>query len=139
MGGGEGQDRSQVFCPLGRKGEYGRKKKGGKGEIYRCAGLDVELADGGAVVHGVEGGYLVDPHRRHLEDAGHLVHDADAGEAMLALTQVEQRHHGRLLVLWRVALEDLGDDALVLLGELERDIGVVIGCVAMLRCFSGGT
>lgn len=99
----------------------------------------MELADGGAVVHGVEGGYLVDPHRRHLEDAGHLVHDADAGEAMLALTQVEQRHHGRLLVLWRVALEDLGDDALVLLRELERDIGVVIGCVAMLRCFSGGT
>lgn len=37
------------------------------------------------VVHGVEGGNFVDAHRGHLEQAGDFVHDADAGEAMLAL------------------------------------------------------
>jgi hypothetical protein len=92
----------------------------------------VELAHGCPVVHGVEGGHLINTHRRHFEDAGHLVHDADAGKAMLALAQVEQRHHGCLLVLRRVTLEDLGDDGLILRGELEGNVGVVVGGVAML-------
>ena len=100
--------------------------------MYRCAGLDVELAHGRPVVHGVEGSHLVDAHRGHLENACHLVHDADAGEAVLPLAQVEQRHDGGLLVLGRVALEDLGDDGLILLGELEGDVRVVVGRVAML-------
>jgi hypothetical protein len=97
----------------------------------------VELAHRCPVVHGVEGGDLVDAHRRHVEEARHLVHDADAGEAVLALAQVEQRHDGGLLVLRRVALEDLGDDGLVLLGELEGNLGVVVGGVAVLFAMIG--
>lgn len=100
---------------------------------YGCAGLDEELADRRPVVHSVEGGHLVDAHRGHLEQAGDLVHDGYAGEAVLALAEVEERHDGGLLVLWRVALEDLGDDGLILFGELEGDRGVVVGRVAMLK------
>ena len=101
-------------------------------ETHGGAGLDVELANRGPVVHGVERGDLVDAHGGHLEDARHLVHDADAGEAVLALAEVEQRHDGGLLVLGRVPLEDLGDDGLILGGELEGDVGVVVGGVAVL-------
>lgn len=92
----------------------------------------MELAHGRPVVHGVEGGDLVDTHGGHLEDAGDLVHDADAGEAGLALAEVEQRHDGRLLVLRRVSLEDLGDDGFILGRELEGDVGVVVGRVSVL-------
>jgi hypothetical protein len=92
----------------------------------------MELAHGRAVVHGVEGGNLVDALRGHLEDTGDLVHDADAGEAVLALAQVEQGHDGGLFVLRRVALEDLGDDGLIFGSELEGDVGVVVGGVAVL-------
>jgi hypothetical protein len=99
---------------------------------YRSAGLDEELADWRPVVHGVEGGDLVDPHGGHLKDAGDLVHDADAGEAVLALSEVQQRHDGRLLVLWWVPLEDLGDDGFIFGGKFEGDAGVVVGCVSML-------
>lgn len=58
-------------------------------QTYRSAGLHKELAHRSPVVHGVEGGDLVDSHRRHLEEAGYLVHDADAGEAVLSLAKVE--------------------------------------------------
>lgn len=92
----------------------------------------MELAHGLPVVHGVERRDLVDAHGGHLEEAGDLVHDADGGEAVLALAQVQQRHDGRLLVLRGVPLEDLGDDGLVLRGELEGDVGVVHGGVAVL-------
>lgn len=40
---------------------------------------------------------------------------------MLALTEVEDGHHGRLLVLWWVSLQDLRNDLVVLLAELERN------------------
>jgi hypothetical protein len=103
------------------------------GQTYRRAGLDKELADGRPVVHGVEGGNLIDAHRGHLEQARDLVHDGDAGEAVLALAEIEERHDGGLLVLWRVALEDFGDDGLILLAKFERDGGVVVGRVAMLE------
>lgn len=103
------------------------------GCTYGCADLDKELAHGSAVVHGIEGGNLVDTHGRHLEQAGDFVHDADAGEAVLALAEVEQGHDGGLLVLGRIALEDLGDDGLILLVELERDVGVVVGGIAVLN------
>jgi len=93
----------------------------------------VELAHGCTVVHGVERGDLVDTHRGHLEDARHLVHDADAAEAVLTLAEVEQGHDGCLLVLGRVALEDLLDDLLILGSELERDVGVVLGSISVLR------
>lgn len=103
-----------------------------EGYTYRCADLDKELAHGGSVVHGVKGRNLVDAHRGHLEHAGDLVHDADAGEAVLALAEVEQGHDGALLVLGGVSLEDLGNDGLILLVELEGDFGVVVGGVSVL-------
>ena len=99
---------------------------------HRRAGLDVVLAHRTPVVHRVERRHLVDTHGGHLQEASDLVHDADAGEAVLALGEVEQRHHGGLLVLRRVPLEDLGDDGLILLVELEGYVGVVVGGVAVL-------
>lgn len=102
------------------------------GKHYRRAGLDEKLAHGRAVVHCVEGGDLVDAHGGHLEQAGDLVHDADAGEAVLPLAEVKQRQDGRLLILGRIPLEDLGDDGLVGRCEIERDVGVVVGGVPVL-------
>jgi hypothetical protein len=98
--------------------------------------LHVKLAHGRAVVHGVEGGDLVDAHGGHLEEAGDFVHDADRGEAVLALAEVEEGHDGGFFVLRRVALEDLGDDGLVGGGELEGHVGVVVGGVAVLWAVS---
>lgn len=100
---------------------------------YSCASLDKELADGRTVVHGVERGNLVDTHGRHLQQAGDLVHDANASVAVLALAQIKQGHDGGLFVLRRVTLENLGNDGLVVLVEFERDVGVVFGRVAVLR------
>lgn len=91
------------------------------------------LAHGGSVVHGVERRHLVDAHGGHFEQASDLVHDADGGEAVLALSEVEDGHDGGLLVLRGVALEDLGDDGLILSVELEGNIGVVVGRVAVLQ------
>jgi hypothetical protein len=51
---------------------------------------------------------------------------------VLALAEVEQRHDGGLLVLRRVALEDLSDDRLILGVELEGNVGVVVAGVAVL-------
>lgn len=56
---------------------------------YGSADLHKVLANRLAVVHGVEGRNLVNAHRGHLEHASDLVHDADAGEAVLALTEVK--------------------------------------------------
>jgi hypothetical protein len=50
--------------------------------------LNKIFAHGSSVVHGVERGNLVHSHRRHLKKTGDLVHDADAGEAVLALAEV---------------------------------------------------
>jgi hypothetical protein len=97
------------------------------------ADLHEEGTDGLAVVHGIEGGDLVDAHGRHLKDAGDLVHDGDGGEAVLALAQVEKGHDGGLFVLRWVALEDLVDELEVGFVEGEGDGGVVIGCVTVLQ------
>lgn len=85
------------------------------------------------VVHRVERSNLVDTHRRHLQHARDLIHHAQAAEAVLPLPEVEKRHHGRLLVLRRVTLEDLVDELVVLLGELEGDAGIVDGSISMLQ------
>lgn len=66
---------------------------------YRGAALDVESADGIPIVHCVKGGDLVYSHGGHLQNAGDLVHDADAREAVLSLSEVEQRHDGGFFVL----------------------------------------
>lgn len=84
------------------------------------------------VVHRVEGCHFVDPHGRHLQPSCHFVHDADAGEAVLALAEIEEGHHGGFFVLRGVAFEDLVDELVVDLVEGEGDRGVVIGGVAML-------
>jgi hypothetical protein len=108
----------------------------GRWETYGGADLHVVFADRGAVVHGVEGSDLVNAHRRHLKKTRNLVHDAKAGESVLALTEVEDGHHGGLLVLGRVAGQDLLDHGVVLLAELEGDARVVLGAVAVLEVLS---
>ena len=94
--------------------------------------MHVVFPDGVAVVHSVEGSDFVHTHWRHLEKARDLVHDAEAGESVLALTEVEDGHHGGLLVLGRVAGQDLLDHGIVLLAELEGDARVVVCGVAVL-------
>lgn len=91
------------------------------------------------VIHCVESRDLVHAHRRHLQDARHLIHDADTREAVLPLPEIEQGHHGGFFVLQRVAFEDLGDEFLVQGGEAEGYGGVVLGAVAMLRAGGPGT
>ena len=98
----------------------------------RRADLDKVLANRAPVVHRVECGDLVDAHGRHFEDSGDFVHDGDGGEAVLALAEVQEGHHGRFLVLRWVALDDLVDEALVLGGEFEGDGGVVVVCIPVL-------
>jgi hypothetical protein len=99
---------------------------------YGSADLHEVLANRLAVVHGVEGRDLINTHWGHLEHASDFVHDTDAGEAVLALTEVKQGHDSSLLVLGRVALEDLIGEFEVLLGKLEREGRVVVGLVAVL-------
>lgn len=100
---------------------------------YGCADLDVELAHGVPVVHGVESSNLVYTHWRHLQYPRHLVHDADAAESVLALSEVEERHDGGLFVLRGVPGEDLLDKLLILGSEFEGNLEVVLGRVAMLQ------
>lgn len=92
----------------------------------------MELSHRSPVVHGIKGSHLVDTHRRHLEQSRHFIHDADRSKAMLTLTKIENGHDGSLLVLRGVFLENLCDDGLILLVELEGNIGVVVRCIAML-------
>ena len=103
---------------------------------YRCADLDVVLAHGGPVVHCVESRNLVDTHGRHLQYPRNLVHDADAGESVLTLAEIEERHNGGLLVVGGVSRDNLLDELLILFGELERDRRVVLRAVAVLRAVS---
>ena len=91
------------------------------------------LSDRIPVVHGIGRRHLIHSHRRHLQESCHLVHHAQRCEAGLALSEVEQRHDGGLLVLGWVAGEDLFDYGLVLRAELEGDGGVVLGGVAVLQ------
>lgn len=75
---------------------FSRRRAGG---YYRGANLEVELPDRLAVVHGVEGRNLVNAHGWHFQPACDFVHDADAGEAVLALAEIEEGHHGGFLIL----------------------------------------
>ena len=52
---------------------------------------------------------------------------------MLPLAEVEERHHGCFLILWGIPLEDFLDEAVVLFGELERNRGIVVLGVTMLK------
>lgn len=87
--------------------------------------------------HGVERRDLVHPHRGHLEHLCDVVHDRDAGPPLvLLLRDLEQGNDGGLLVLGRVLCDDGLGDFLVLCRELERDLGVVVRRVAVLRAVS---
>lgn len=101
-------------------------------QSYSSAKLNKVFANGLAVVHGVESCDFVNTHRGHLKQPGDLVHDTDAGVAVLALTQIQDRHDSSLLVLGRVAFEDLIDELEVLVVEFEREGRVVGGLVAVL-------
>jgi hypothetical protein len=70
---------------------------------YRRAALDVIFPHWVSIVHGVERRDLVYTHRRHLQQSRHFIHDADACESVLSLSEVEQRHDSGFLVLWGVA------------------------------------
>lgn len=93
----------------------------------------MEFAHGIPVVHGVESGHLIYTHGGHLEQSRHLVHDTDAGEAMLSLAEVKKRHDGGLFVLRRVSRKHLLDELFIDLVELEGDIGVVLWSVSVLH------
>jgi len=87
--------------------------------------------------HGVERRDLVHPHRGHLEHLCDVVHDRDAGPPLvLLLRDLEQRDDGSLLVLGRVLCDNGLGDFLVLCRELERDLGIVVRRVAVLRASS---
>ncbi len=79
------------------------------------------LADLIPIIHRIKRRNLIHPHRRHLQNPRHLIHDTQATEACLSLSEIEQWHHGRFLVLWWVARQDLLDDGLVGGGEGEGD------------------
>ncbi len=89
-------------------------------QTYGRAGLEMIPPHRTSIVHCVEGRHLVHPHRRHLQQPRDLIHDADAREAVLSLSEVEQRHDRRLLVLARVPAEDFFDELFILHCELER-------------------
>jgi len=102
------------------------------GSSYSRAALDVEASNRVAVVHGVECCDFVDSHWWHFEAARDFVHDADAGETVLSLSEIEQWHDRRLLVLRRVSSQDLLDELLILCVELEGNVQVVGRRVAVL-------
>ena len=52
---------------------------------------------------------------------------------MLALAEIEKRHHGGFLVLWGVALEDFGDELLVDGIELKGNLQVILRGISVLR------
>ena len=80
------------------------------------------------VEHGVKGCDLVHTHRRHLEELGNVVHDADARPALvLSLAEVEKRDDGGFLVLGWVMRDDLLRTLQVLRGELEGNLTSSVG------------
>ena len=89
-----------------------------------------------SIVHGVERRHLVHPHWRHLQYPRHLIHDTDTREPMLPLSQVQQGHHRRLLILAGVPAEHLLDKLLVVGIEFEGNVRVVDWGISMLGSFS---
>lgn len=92
----------------------------------------MELSDWIPVVHSIECSNLIHTHWWHLQHPCNLVHDAQAAESMLPLSEVQKGHHSGLLVLGRVSLEDLIDELVVLFGELEGDTGIVHWGISVL-------
>ena len=84
------------------------------------------------VVHSVERRNLIDTHWRHLQYPCNLIHHAQARKSMLSLSEIEDWHDSGLLVLGRVAFEDLVNELVVLLRELKGDVRIVFGGISML-------
>jgi hypothetical protein len=100
---------------------------------YRCAHLQVVFAHRLPVIHSIESRNLVHTHRRHLQQSCNLIHDAQTRESVLSLSKIQQWHHSGFFVLWGIALQDLVDELVILLGELEGDVGIIVGSVTMLN------
>lgn len=90
------------------------------------------FSNGVPVIHGIERRNLINTHWRHLQYPRNLIHNTQARKSMLSLSQIEDGHNSRLLVLGRVAFEDLIDELVVLLGELEGDVRIIFGGISML-------
>ena len=98
------------------------------------AHLQVILADLGPIEHGVEGGDLVDLHGLHIEDLGDFVHCGESEEVIVLLLRDEQgRDACRLLIVRGVFVEQLLYLLVVLFGELERRVLVVVLSVPVVR------
>lgn len=93
----------------------------------------MKLSNRLTVIHGVEGGNLVNTHWWHIQPARNLVHDTDAGEAVLALAEIEEGHHRGLFVLWGIAFKDFGDEFFVDVIEFKRYRRVIDGGISMLE------
>ena len=52
---------------------------------------------------------------------------------MLSLAKIKQGHYSCLFVLRWISLQDFGDELLIDAVEFERDVGIVVGGVAVLR------
>ncbi len=103
-----------------------------RGQTYRRANLYMKFPNRVLVIHRIERSHLIYPHRRHVQYLRNFIHHTYATETKLALSQIEEWHHGRLLVLWGIAFEDLLDEPLVEGGEFEGDGGIVLRCGTML-------
>lgn len=91
------------------------------------------------VEHRVKSSDLVDSHPRHLQHFRHGVHNADTRPTIvLPLSEVQERDHGRLLVLRWITTDDFCSDLAVCLVELERDGRVVVVGVSVLDGDTGG-
>eukprot|EP00960_Hanusia_phi_P048846 759203-Hanusia_phi.AAC.6 len=104
--------------------------------------LDVMLSNGRAVVHGVEGSHLIHAHGRHVQNLRDLVHgnkwDPPRAAMLwhllsLLLSQVQERHDSRALVVAGVLLQDLVDLLVALGGEVPHGVQVVVLGVTMLQ------
>lgn len=71
------------------------------------------LSDGCPIVHGIESSHLVHTHGRHIQNLSDLVHGNErnpSSAAMLRhvlgllLSEVQERHDGRSLVVARILL-----------------------------------
>lgn len=92
---------------------------------YSGANLKMVSANRRSVVHRVESCDLVNSHRGHFQNARHLIHDAETGEAMLSLPEVQQRHYCSLFVLAGIPGKDLLDELFIGRAELEGNIWIV--------------
>ena len=53
--------------------------------------------------------------------------------ANLSLSEIQERHNGRLLVVLGISLQDIVDLLVILGGEIEGSVDIVVGRIIMLR------